>query len=137
MFELARYAQNHAQDKKKKTPVRTAQIAREQAIPEKFLELILVELRRSGFITSLRGSVGGHHLARPAEQIFIGDVWRAIDGVQARNEKSGKTRLEEFDPFCQVWADVDRAVSDVVDKVSLADILREAEFKRNVADYNI
>jgi Rrf2 family protein len=116
------------------TPVRTAEIARNQQIPEKFLELILVELRRAGLIVSQRGPVGGHRLARRPEEISVGTVWRAIDGSPERAEvppRRGK------DPFRRVWADVDRVVAGVVDKVSLADIRRESEVGRNVPDFSI
>ena len=51
--------------------------------PVKFLEAILVDLRRAGFIESRRGQLGGHALARPAGEIMVGDVIRAIDGPLA------------------------------------------------------
>ena len=58
-------------------------IAARANVPEKFLEAILVDLRRAGFIHSRRGASGGHVLARPADQIMVGDVIRAIDGALA------------------------------------------------------
>lgn len=112
-------------------PARTADIAKRQRIPEKFLELILVDLRRAGLITSQRGPVGGHRLAKRPEEISVGQVWRVIDG--AGTEPASKRN----DPFRHVWDEVDKAVAEVVDGVSLADIRRYAEAGRNVADFSI
>ena len=58
-------------------------IASQASVPEKFLEAILVELRKAGFIDSRRGQRGGHALARPASDITVGDLIRAIDGPLA------------------------------------------------------
>ena len=58
-------------------------IAERTNVPVKFLEAILVDLRRAGFIESRRGQLGGHALARPATAIMVGDVIRAIDGPLA------------------------------------------------------
>ena len=115
---------------------RNADIARQQHIPEKFLELILVELRRAGLIKSQRGPEGGHRLARPPREISVGDIWRAIDGSSRENsilDTSGR----HSDPFKSVWEEVDKAIAGVVNKVSLADMLKRAETRRGVADYNI
>lgn len=58
-------------------------IASAASVPEKFLEAILVELRKAGFVDSRRGHRGGHALTRPASEIPVGDVIRAIDGPLA------------------------------------------------------
>ena len=55
-------------------------IAQEAKVPEKFLEAILVELRNAGIVSSRRGTIGGHSLAKPAEEIMVGDIVRIIDG---------------------------------------------------------
>ena len=58
-------------------------IATDSRVPGKFLEAILLDLRAAGFVDSRRGHNGGHTLARPAEQIMVGDLIRAIDGPLA------------------------------------------------------
>ncbi|HSR65309.1 MAG TPA: Rrf2 family transcriptional regulator, partial [Xanthomonadaceae bacterium] len=58
-------------------------IATQARVPVKFLEAILVDLRRAGFVRSRRGQQGGHALARPAATITVGDLIRAIDGPLA------------------------------------------------------
>ena len=127
MLELALRA-DHDQ------PARTADIARTQHIPEKFLELILVELRRAGLISSQRGPVGGHRMARAADKISVGDVWRAIDG-QLTEFPSGTVKGK--DPFRFVWEQVDRSVAEVVDSITLADVRRRAETQATIPDYTI
>ncbi|TDB88131.1 Rrf2 family transcriptional regulator [Actinomadura sp. KC216] len=61
-------------------PVTAVQLAEAQQIPPKFLENILGQLRRSGLVRSQRGPEGGYWLARPADQISLADIIRAIDG---------------------------------------------------------
>ena len=65
------------------------QLARTQAIPGKFLEAILTQLRRAGLVRSQRGPDGGFWLARPAGEISLADIIRAIDGplVGVRGER--------------------------------------------------
>ena len=69
-------------------------IAARANIPHKFLEAILVDLRRAGFVRSLRGQAGGHALARPAADIVVGDVIRAIDGPLAPVRCASMTAYE-------------------------------------------
>ncbi len=57
-----------------------ADIAEQQAIPKKFLEQILLELKRAGIVESKRGKAGGYGLFRPADMVSFGEVLRLIDG---------------------------------------------------------
>src|SRR5438270_3782378 len=77
-------------------PVRIADIARRQKIPQKFLELILASLKQGGFVESRRGAEGGYLLARTPESLTVGEVIRHIDGAaQAR----GRIRRKVETPF--------------------------------------
>lgn len=122
-------------------PVRSADIAKSQSIPEKFLELILVELRRSGLVTSQRGPIGGHRLARDAETISVGDIWRAIEGSPddpLRNGNIGDARKNDAgNPFGFVWVRVNQAVAEIVDGISLVEIRQRSESGQSVADFTI
>ena len=102
-------------------PVKIADIARRQKIPQKFLELILAGLKQGGFVESRRGAEGGYLLARPAESIAVGEVLRFIEGAQAGR---GRGRRKADTPFSDVWQRVDRAVSEVVDQTTFADLVR-------------
>ena len=73
MFELA--------FRKAKGPVKVQDIASAQAIPQRFLEVILAELKHGSFVESKRGNAGGYFLARPAEQISVGEVIGFLDGL--------------------------------------------------------
>ena len=103
-------------------------IAAESRVPEKFLEAILVDLRKAGFVASTRGTVGGHALARPAAEIMIGDVIRAIDGplapIRCASVTAYRPCAECPDPdTCALrflMADVRDAMSGVLDRRSLA-----------------
>jgi Rrf2 family transcriptional regulator, cysteine metabolism repressor len=102
-------------------PVKIADIARRQKIPQKFLELILAGLKQGGFVESRRGAEGGYLLARPAEQITIGEVLRFVEASRTvRN--TGKSSPET--PFSDMWRRIDDAVSAVVDRTTFADLAR-------------
>ncbi|HEY3325443.1 MAG TPA: Rrf2 family transcriptional regulator [Planctomycetota bacterium] len=116
--------------------VRTAEIARSQRIPVKFLELILVDLRRAGLIISQRGPEGGHRLARNAKSVTVGEIWRAIEGAIIERPMAELPR-GYADPFHTVWRAVDKAVASVVDGVTLEEIKHAAESRQKVADYDI
>src|SRR3954465_15574501 len=75
-------------------PIRIADIASRQKIPQKFLELILASLKQAGFVESRRGAEGGYLLARAADAITVGDVLRFIEGPQSgksRNRRKSET----------------------------------------------
>jgi Rrf2 family protein len=102
-------------------PIKIAEIAKRQRIPQKFLELILAGLKQGGFVESRRGAEGGYLLARPPEAITLGQVMRYVDGGKsskpARKPSAG-------DPFTETWRRVDQAVSDVIDHTTFAELVR-------------
>jgi Rrf2 family protein len=106
-------------------PVKGERIAAAQAIPIKFLENILVELRNAGLVQSQRGADGGYWLARPAAQITIADVMRAVEGPLA-NVRG--TRPEALDyqgsaaSLREVWVALRASMRTVLETVTLADV---------------
>src|ERR1700687_3870953 len=100
-------------------PVKIADIARRQKIPQKFLELILAGLKQGGFVVSKRGAEGGYLLARPADAITIGEVLRYVEGA-----KAVKTQREKDSPLADFWARVDDAVSAVIDHTTFSELSR-------------
>jgi Rrf2 family protein len=109
-------------------PVRIADIARRQKIPQKFLELILAGLKQAGFVESRRGAEGGYLLARPAESLTVGEVLRSIDGPP-QGPRRPRRRAET--PFTDMWRQVDCAVSEIIDKTTFAGLLRGWTEKQN------
>jgi Rrf2 family protein len=106
-------------------PVKAEALARAQNIPVKFLENILQGLRQAGIVESRRGPEGGHLLARPASEIALADVIRAIDGPLAG--VSGRRPEDvEFkgtaEPLRDVWIAVRASVRRVLEEVTLADV---------------
>src|SRR6266851_7750396 len=93
------------------TPIQ--EIARRQAIPQRYLEQVLLALKRSGLLTSKRGSSGGYHLSRPPEKITVGAVLRAVEGENAPFEGLGR-RGNGYD-LVALWREIAGAVSGVVD----------------------
>ena len=109
-------------------PIKIADIARRQKIPQKFLELILAGLKQGGFVESRRGAEGGYLLARPATAITVGEVLRFVDGGQ---HGKGRARRKPDSPFSEMWTQVDTAVSDIIDKTTFAELLRRWNEKQN------
>ena len=109
-------------------PIRIADIAQRQKIPQKFLELILASLKQAGFVESRRGAEGGYLLSRPAESLTVGEVLRYVEGPQG---KGRSRRKGASTPFSDMWDQVDAAVSSVVDKTTFADLQRTWQEQQN------
>jgi Rrf2 family protein len=103
------------------------QIATAQGIPLNFLENILRDLRRGGVVVSRRGQHGGFALARPADEISVADVIRAVDGPLA-NVRGMPPEDLEYDGSSarlrDVWVAVRASVRSVLEHVTLADVAR-------------
>jgi Rrf2 family protein len=106
-------------------PVTAETLATAQDIPVKFLENILQGLRQSGVVESRRGADGGHLLARPADEITLADVIRAIDGPLAAVGGRFPEDLEysgTAEPLVDVWIAVRVSLRRVLEDVTLADV---------------
>ncbi len=102
-------------------------IATSQQMPVKFVENTLVELRINGLVRSQRGARGGFSLARPAEEITIADVVRAVDGPLAQVRGDRPEELEYTAPATSlqhVWIAVRATIRGVLEHVTLADVAR-------------
>lgn len=112
-------------------PVFISEIAEQQAVPKKFLELILLDLKRHGLVHSYRGKKGGYLLAKPPESIFFGQVIRIIDGPLAQLPCASRTAYRRCDD-CQdektceirrVLLRVRDSTAQILDNTSLADVM--------------
>ena len=107
-------------------PVKGEVLAREQGLPQKFLENTLVVLRHAGLLETQRGIEGGYRLARPADQITVADIMRPLDGplAEVRGEKPEEAVYEGPAAHLRdVWVAVRAALREVLENVTLADIV--------------
>jgi Rrf2 family protein len=116
-------------------PVLIADLAAQEQIPKKFLELILLVLRNKGILQSKRGRGGGYFLGRKPEAISLGEVIRALDGPLALVPCVSHTAYRKCDE-CEdeltcgirsVMNDVRDATAAIFDRESLADVLRRID----------
>ena len=107
-------------------PLKGEALAREQGLPQKFLENTLTTLRRAGLLETHRGIEGGYRLARPADQVTIADIMRPLDGplAEVRGEKPEEAVYEGAAAHLRdVWVAVRAALRDVLETVTLADVV--------------
>lgn len=103
-------------------PTQIREIAEREVIPARFLEQIFQDLRRAGLIGSKRGPRGGYHLARPASEISIGDVLRALEGpvaVIAADDAPGALGSEAT---TSIFRDLAASIERCFDAISIADV---------------
>jgi Rrf2 family protein len=108
-------------------PVKGEQLARTQGIPQNFLENILTELRRAGIIRTRRGADGGYLLARPAADISVADVLRAVEGPLAAVQGVRPEALEysgAAEHLPEVWVALRSSLREVLEGVSLEELAR-------------
>lgn len=108
-------------------PIKIREIASAADLPEKFLELILLELNRARLVESVRGVNGGYQLRRSPSRIYLGEIIRTIDGPLAPfGDAESLRRLVERDKkhgsLFRVFLDVRNAAARILDHTSLADI---------------
>jgi Rrf2 family protein len=106
-------------------PLKAERIADAQDIPIKFLETILLELKHAGIVRSQRGPDGGYTLARPAKDISIADVIRAVDGPLA-NVRGDRPENQHYrgaaEHLTDVWIAVRAALREILESTTLADL---------------
>jgi Rrf2 family protein len=108
-------------------PVTAERLASAQDIPLKFLESILLQLRRGGIVVSQRGPEGGYWLARPAEQISLAEVIRIIDGPLAniRGQRPEHLGYQGAAAALQdVWIALRASEREILDLVTIANVAR-------------
>jgi Rrf2 family cysteine metabolism transcriptional repressor len=102
-------------------------IAEAQSIPPKFLEQILLTLKRARLVTSAKGQRGGYRLARPADKIALAEVIRLVDGALAPTESVSRyfyetTPIEKERKVLRVLKRIRDYISDTLEKTTLADV---------------
>jgi len=116
-------------------------LAERAQIPIKFLEQVLLELKRGGFVESRRGNVGGYLLAKPPSQIKVGDVIRFIDGplepiACTEKDYSGCSDIYKC-AFRKIFKEVARATSEIVDNITFEELAKQVESTSGAFVYQI
>src|SRR5947207_8689881 len=108
-------------------PLKAERIAQAQEIPLKFLENIMTDLRQAGLVRSQRGAEGGYWLARPADEITLAQVIRAVEGPLA-NVRGRRSEEVEYGGSAvalrEVWIAVRASLRNVLESVTVADVAR-------------
>ncbi len=115
--------------------IRIRDIADDEGLPEKFLELILLELKNARIVESVRGAKGGYQLRRPPSEIYLAQIIRLMDGALAPFGDAEQLRdLIESDvehrALYQVFLDVRDAAARILENTSLTDIIKEERPKK-------
>ncbi len=127
VFELAK--------REGRGPVKIAEIAKLQAIPVRFLEVILSQLKQGGFVASQRGSEGGYYLLRDRRELTVGEVIRFVQGPVGPVGCVSETATGNSCPlygdcaFIHMWERVNKAVSHVYDNTTFQDLIDEEQRK--------
>jgi Rrf2 family transcriptional regulator, cysteine metabolism repressor len=121
--------------------VTIGEMAKRINAPVKFLEQILLELKRGGFIESKRGKIGGYSLAKAPSQISVGDILRLIEGPTEPISciKHGYAACEQVDKcvFRKIWQEVSESTAKIIDNVSFEDLASQVKSSQSSFVYSI
>ena len=117
-------------------PVKISDIAESQAIPIRFLEIILNQLRSAGFVQSRRGASGGYFLARQPKDITVGEIIRFVEGPLApvacmTDKPETECSLNGHCAFIGMWRQIAAATSGVYDSTSFQNLVDNAAASTN------
>jgi Rrf2 family protein len=123
------------------SPIAIHELAERADIPTKFLEQILLDLKRGGFVESRRGKVGGYLLARPPAQIKLGEIVRFVDGpigpIACTEKRYSDCSDSHGCVFRTIWQEVSSATSKIIDNITFEDLARNAGNKGPASAYQI
>jgi len=109
--------------------------------PVKFLEQVLLDLKKGGFVESRRGNIGGYLLSRVPAKITVGEVVRFIDGPIEPISciKKGYSNCTDINKcvFKKIWQKVYQATSDIVDNVTFEELVSQVNLRQQVLAYSI
>lgn len=121
--------------------VRIQDLADKTNTPKKFLEQVLLDLKRGGFVISRRGQEGGYLLSRSPSRIRFGDVIQFIEGPVSHHVRSapGKTdNNESYDYlFRPIWERVSAATLDVINNITFDDLVKRLQSRDEIISYSI
>ena len=130
LIDLALYSEKEAAS--------IASISARQQISESYLEQLIAKLRKAGLVKSVRGAGGGYMLAKPASEISVGDILRALEGnLDAVNcpglEEDGFCEGSEYCVTKYVWQKINESINRTVDEIKLDQLIQESKNMRDWA----
>ncbi|MFA5063607.1 MAG: Rrf2 family transcriptional regulator [Candidatus Omnitrophota bacterium] len=122
-------------------PVAINDLSKRLDIPTKFLEQILLDLKRAGFVESRRGKIGGYSLAKEPAKITLGEVVRFIDGpigpIACVDKQYSGCHDVESCVFRNIWSQVGNSISKIIDQVTFEDLLKRTNKANKTFNYQI
>ena len=111
------------------------EVARRQNIPQRYLEQVLLLLKRAGILESKRGSAGGYQLVRSPAGISVGDVLRAVEGrvtaLDVAGQPPSKTSDAAASDLAPLWREISGAVGEVIDRTTFGDLAEQVKARRS------
>jgi len=111
------------------------EVARRQGIPQRYLEQVLLLLKRAGILESRRGSAGGYQLVRSPAGISVGEVLRAVEGRVTALDVAGrhpsKTSEATASDLAPLWREIAGAVAAVIDRTTFGDLAEQVKARRS------
>lgn len=120
-------------------PVRLAETANRLSVSVKYLEKLVRELQRAGYVASKRGPAGGHVVVKPAAEISVGEVVRVLEGEEALTrcvQVNESCPFESACPMHWVWGEASQAMFEKLDSISFSDLMEKAHREQLDCDFS-
>lgn len=126
LIDLALYSDEEA--------VSIQSISNRQNISDSYLEQLMRKLKKAGLVVSERGAQGGYRLAKPADEISVGDVLRALEGsLEAVSCEAGNNEHCQGEDLCvtrYVWQEINKSIQETVDSIKISQLVEESRKAR-------
>lgn len=121
--------------------IKVKDIAKRQGISEKYLEQIIAVLNKAGYVKSVRGAQGGYRIAKKPEDCTVGMILRLTEGsmapVDSLEEETHEWERCDISETMEVWKKLYEAINQVIDNVTIADLVEKRKKRTESLDYII
>ncbi len=121
--------------------IKVKQIAKRQEISEKYLEQIISILNKAGYVKSVRGAQGGYRIAKDPKNYTVGMILRLTEGslcpVACLEDEVNECERCDTCETLEVWKKLEKAINDVVDHVTIADLMERQQKRVETMNYSI
>lgn len=114
-------------------------IAERQNISKNYLEQVFSSLRKAGIVSSIKGAQGGYFLAKDPSDISVGDVLRILEGDLSLAVLDSETKENQIEKciYKNVWTEIDKKVNEVINNITLEDLVKELNEGNDILMYYI